>query len=89
MSVRLEVQAKPGSRAPGIARKAGSVVVAVRERAVDGAANDAIRDAVARWLGIAPSAVRLLHGAAGRRKVLEAEVDDALLAERLAGLPER
>jgi len=87
MSVRLEIVAKPGARIPSVARRGADVVVAVRERAVDGKANAAIARAVAAWLGIAPSRIELLHGGSGRRKLLAIDgVDDAALRARVAGL---
>jgi uncharacterized protein YggU (UPF0235/DUF167 family) len=85
----LEVDAKPGSRTPGLSRRGGDVVVAVRERALDGKANDAIVRAVAAWLDIATSRVQLVHGGSGRRKLLAIDgVDDAALRERVALIDE-
>jgi uncharacterized protein len=89
MSVRLEIIAKPGARAARITQRGGEVVVAVRERAVDGKANEAIVRAVADWLGVAPSGVLLMHGALGRRKLLAIEaVGGVTLRERIATLTE-
>jgi len=85
---RLEIVAKPGSRAPGITCRGDDVVVAVRARAVDGQANEAIVRTVATWLAIAPSRVRLLHGGSGRRKLLAIDGLDAhALRARIAALP--
>lgn len=39
--------------------------------AVDGAANRAVLGAVAEWLGVRPSAVRIVSGERGRTKVLQ------------------
>jgi uncharacterized protein YggU (UPF0235/DUF167 family) len=44
--------------------------VRVRERAIEGAANEACLRAIARSLGIAPSCVTLVRGAKSRRKVV-------------------
>lgn len=60
---------KPGSKAPGISVQDGSLVLRVRERAVEGAANDACIRMLAEALGIAPSRVRLLRGAHSREKI--------------------
>lgn len=88
MSARLEVVAKPGSRTVGIVRRGGDIVVAVRARAQDGQANEAIVRALADWLAIAPSRIHLLHGASGRRKLLSLDgVDDVELRERIGALP--
>jgi uncharacterized protein len=87
MSARLEVVARPGARTAGIVRRGTDVVVTVRERAVDGKANDAIVRAVAAWLGIAASRVGVLHGGSGRRKLLAIDgVDDTALCARIAAL---
>ncbi|HWT05999.1 MAG TPA: DUF167 domain-containing protein [Xanthomonadales bacterium] len=87
MSVRLEIVAKPGARVTGVTRRGADVVVAVRERAVAGQANEAILRAVADWLGIAPSRVALMHGGSGRRKLLAIDdVDEAALRARIAAL---
>jgi uncharacterized protein YggU (UPF0235/DUF167 family) len=43
----------------------------IRQPPVDGAANRAAVDAVARWLGIPRRLVRLVSGHASRTKVLE------------------
>jgi uncharacterized protein YggU (UPF0235/DUF167 family) len=65
----IEVGVKPGAKAPGIIVSAdGPIVVRVRERATEGKANDAVRRAIARALGLPPSAVTLVRGAAARRK---------------------
>ena len=41
--------------------------------AVDGAANRAVCDAAAQWLGVRPSAVRIASGERARTKVLEVD----------------
>ena len=63
----------------------GTLIVAVRERAIDGRANAAIERAVAVWLGIRVSSVSIVAGGTGRRKLLEiAGLDAQTLARRLA-----
>lgn len=64
----LDVFVKPASKRPGIAWENGTLVVRVRERAIDGAANDACAQALAAAYDVAPSAVELLSGARSRRK---------------------
>jgi hypothetical protein len=87
VSASLEIVAKPGSKRPRIVRRGPDVVVAVRERAVDGAANAAIVRLVAEWLGVPPSCVRLQHGAAGRRKLLKIDrFEPAALRELIDAL---
>jgi len=58
----------------------------VREQAVDGAANDAVIEAVARAFGLKPRQVRLVHGRSSRRKLVEIEIDAAVGTPRLAEL---
>lgn len=59
---------KPGSKAPGISSEAGTIVVRVRERAIEGAANAAVIRALAEAHGVPPSAVELIGGMRSRRK---------------------
>jgi hypothetical protein len=58
----------------------GLLVVRLREPATDGRANRGVIEAVAGALGIAAGSVRIASGAASRRKVLEIDGDDHLLA---------
>ena len=67
----LEVLVKPGSKKPGITRENGLLVVRVRERAVDGKANNACVRALAAAYGVAPSSVALVRGARNRHKSFE------------------
>jgi len=68
----IVVTVKPGAKAPGIVFGAGdSIVVRVRERAVEGKANEAVRVALARALGVPKSAVSLVRGATARLKAFE------------------
>lgn len=68
---RLRVRVKPGSRAPGIDETPDGLVLRVRERAIDGAANEACVRALAAHFGVAPSRVTLLRGAAAREKLFQ------------------
>jgi len=87
-ALRLTVRAKPGARAPGISRSGEVVVVAVRERAIEGQANDAIVRAVATWLDIAPSRVTVERGTAARIKQLAlTDVTEVQLAHAVERLP--
>ncbi len=88
-AVRITVRAKPGaSRTRVGGRYADStLVVAVTARAVDGAATEAVRVAVAEVFGIRVAAVRLVSGATARTKVLDIDVpDEGAAAARLADL---
>jgi len=68
------VTVRPGAKAPGIiVGLDGSITVRVRERAIEGKANEAVRRALARAVGKPASAVILVRGAMGRRKLFEIE----------------
>jgi uncharacterized protein len=69
LSVRLALDVKPGSKRTGFQRTAGGFVLHVRERAIDGAANEACIRAIAAALDLAPSNVELVRGARSRRKL--------------------
>jgi|SRR5579872_2212642 len=68
---------KPGSKQPGFTIENGEIVLRVRERAVDGAANAACLRAVAALFAVAPSRVELVRGHRGRRKRFAIEGLDA------------
>jgi uncharacterized protein YggU (UPF0235/DUF167 family) len=67
-AVILDVIVKPGSKRPGISYEEGALIVRVRERAVEGAANAACRRALAQEYRVPQSAVELIAGARSRRK---------------------
>ncbi|KZE90149.1 DUF167 domain-containing protein [Microbacterium sp. TNHR37B] len=70
--MQLEVHVKPGSRKGPLVDDTGDVlVVYVRERAVDGAANEGVVRVVAEHFGVAPRRVTILRGHTSRRKRLE------------------
>ncbi len=82
-----EIKVKPGSKRPGIVREGERLLVAVAERAVDGAANEATIAALAKALGIAPSRLTILRGHRGRLKtVAVAAISPEELRDRLAGV---
>lgn len=58
----------------------GLLVVRVREPAIDGRANRGVVDAVADALQVANGAVRITAGASSRRKVVEVDGDESVLA---------
>ncbi|WP_427966007.1 DUF167 domain-containing protein [Altererythrobacter sp.] len=68
---RLAVRVTPGARSEGMAIEDERVVVKVRAKPQDGAANDAVIKLVASGLGIAKSRVELLRGATSREKLLK------------------
>ncbi|RIV86573.1 DUF167 domain-containing protein [Aurantiacibacter zhengii] len=66
---RLAVRVTPGARSEGIEIRAGRVLVKVRAKPQDGAANEAVKTMLAKALGCAPSHIVLLRGATSREKV--------------------
>ena len=70
--MRVRVRVKPGSRAvPNVAEGPdGVVVVTVRERAIEGAANAAVEAALAAYFGVAKRDVRVVAGATARIKTV-------------------
>lgn len=69
VTATIVVTVKPGAKAPGIIFGADdSIVVRVRERAVEGKATEAARVEVARALDVPKSTVTLVRGAAARVK---------------------
>jgi hypothetical protein len=50
--------------------RGGALLVRVAAPPLEGAANEALLRLLGRELGVAPSAIRILRGAAGREKVL-------------------
>jgi uncharacterized protein len=88
--MRIAIRVKPGSARPGVGGEhAGSLVVAVRARAVDGKATEAALAAVARAFGVRRSAVRLVSGAAGRVKVVDIDAGDPQVLAALLAAPAR
>ncbi|HVA28712.1 MAG TPA: DUF167 domain-containing protein [Candidatus Baltobacteraceae bacterium] len=66
---RVSVTVKPGSKLVGIEQQPDALLLRVRERAVDGAANAACVRALAEYFGVAPSLVVLVRGARSRKKL--------------------
>ena len=87
---RLTVRVQPKASADRVedwsADDAGRRFLKVRVRAVpeDGKANTAVRNLVAKWLGVPKSAVRVVTGGKTRLKGLEIEGPPELAA-RLSG----
>lgn len=89
--VSVAVKVQPKSRRPGLhgtapAADGQRLRIGVTEAPEDGRANRAACVALARALGVAPSAVQVTAGAANREKRLHVSGDPAALAARLEGL---
>lgn len=66
---RLAVRVTPGARSEGLAIADGRLLARVPAAPENGKATDAVRDLIARALGIAPSRLELLRGATSREKM--------------------
>jgi uncharacterized protein len=84
VTLKVHVQPRASRDALGGERE-GALVVRLSAPPVEGAANEALSRVLGRALGIAPSAVRVVSGARGRRKVvLIAGLDAVAVLGRLA-----
>lgn len=68
---RLPVRVTPGARQEGIAIENGRLLVKVRAKPQDGAANDAVCAILAKALGTAPSRIAILRGMTSRDKLVQ------------------
>jgi uncharacterized protein YggU (UPF0235/DUF167 family) len=83
----LTIRAQPGARRAGFAGFwNGLVKVAVSAPPEDGRANEALRDEVAKLLGLRASAVQLVAGATSREKRFEIDAPEARVRERIDAL---
>lgn len=72
----LDLQVQPGARESGtVVRDDGSLLVRVKAPPVDGRANEALCEFIARRLGVAKSKVNVRRGAGARRKQLEVRIE--------------
>jgi hypothetical protein len=79
-SVRLELRVKPrASRSKILGTRGGALLIAVAAPPVDGEANEAVRELLARELRIPKRAVEILVGTSGRNKIVAVDglgIDD-------------
>jgi uncharacterized protein len=89
--MRIPVRVRPGARRDEVggswaAPRGPALVVAVRARAVEGAANAAVVAALAAAFGVRRGDVEIVVGARGRDKVVAVRGDRTELTARLAEL---
>jgi uncharacterized protein YggU (UPF0235/DUF167 family) len=89
--VRISVRVRPGARADAVGGtwagpRGPALVVAVRARAVDGAANAAVVAALAAAFGLRRGDVEIVAGARARDKIVTLRGDPGELATRVAEL---
>lgn len=72
-TIRLRIRVKPGSRKGPLVEEGadGLLTVYVKERAVDGAANDGVIAALAEHWGVRRADVRIVTGHTARLKTVE------------------
>ncbi len=93
--MRVDVRVRPGASRTEVGGSHGEpprLVIAVSARAVDGAATEAARRALAEALGLRRSEVRLVLGATSRDKVFELDTregGEAAISDRLTALRNR
>jgi uncharacterized protein (TIGR00251 family) len=74
----IAVRAHPGASREAVElRPDGTLEVWVRKPAVDGKANEALVELLAKRLGVPRSAVRIVRGANGRTKTIHVPLADA------------
>ena len=85
--ITLRVRVRPRASRDGVSgEREGALVVRLTAPPVEGAANEALSRFLGKTLGVAPSAVRVVSGAAGRNKVVSVQgLDAATARERLGG----
>ena len=74
--MRITVHAKPGSKKGPLVEvgEDGVVTVFLKERAIDGAANDGLVAVLAAHFGVRKSAVTIASGHSSRHKIVD--IDD-------------
>jgi len=68
---RLALRVTPGARSESVEVGEGGLLVKVRAKPHDGAANAAVLALLAQALGIAASRLQMLRGATGRDKLVQ------------------
>jgi uncharacterized protein YggU (UPF0235/DUF167 family) len=86
MAFTVSLVCKPGSSAPGLSAVDGVLQLRVRERAIEGAANEACIRALSTALHVPQSHIRLIAGARSRQKRFAIEGIDEREARRCLGL---
>ena len=86
--LRFAIRVRPGASRTAVGGRFGedALVVAVGARAVDGAANRAVVEALAVAFGVRRAAIEIVAGAANRTKTVAISGDPAELADRLRQL---
>lgn len=82
-ALRLQVHIQPRAARDRIAGRYGDAIrVQVRAAPVGGAANAALVDLLADTLAVPRRAIRIIHGATGRHKLVEVQAPDLDVCRR-------
>jgi uncharacterized protein (TIGR00251 family) len=86
--LRVAIRVRPGTSRAAVGGRYGAdqLVVAVAERAVDGAANRAVIEALAAAFGVRRADVEIVAGRTARSKTITVRGDRGALERRLAEL---
>ena len=83
----LTIAVKPNSKHSGIERNGETIVLKLRERPIENAANEACIRALAVYLNVPPSSITLLRGATSRiKQFLIASLDREEAHRRLSAI---
>lgn len=70
--MKLNIRIKPNSRkGPLVEKTNDSLIVYVRELAVDGQANEAVVKLLAKYYHVSKTCIKIIHGAKSRRKIID------------------
>lgn len=69
--MRISIRVKANSKKEFIKKEIDEYVVAVREPAREGKANEAVQSAVAEYFGVPRSRVQIVSGHTASRKIIE------------------
>jgi uncharacterized protein len=85
----LKVYAQPGAKRTAIVGLHDQMIkIAIKEKALEGAANEALRKFLAATFNVSKSSITLIRGETSRQKVLAVSGDSTVLIELLqAHLP--
>lgn len=84
--MEIQIHVQPGASRNELAGLHGDALkVRISARAVEGAANDALAEYLAKRLGVARREVRILRGAKSRQKLIWAPLDPESVLSRLEG----
>ncbi len=74
--MKIEIQVKPNSRVEGVEKTGeNSYKVSVNAPPVEGRANTAVIELLSEYFNVAKSAITILRGQSGKRKLVEIRED--------------